>query len=71
MVYRYQSILNPIQFDDPSLTALGLAKLIAVEHGASLHLLRVVPKLRALGEPKSARTSIRQQRRKRERDFRR
>ena len=51
MVYPCQSILNPIQFDDPSLTALGVAKLIAVEHGASLHLLHVVPKLRALGEP--------------------
>jgi hypothetical protein len=29
MEYPYRSILNPIQFDDPSLLALGLAKQIA------------------------------------------
>lgn len=51
MAYPYRSILSPIQFDDPSLLALGLAKQIAAEHGATLHLLHVVPKLRAIGEP--------------------
>jgi len=51
MDYPYRSILNPIQFDDPSLLALGLAKQIATHHGATLHLLHVAPKLRAIGEP--------------------
>jgi universal stress protein A len=51
MAYPYRSILNPIQFDDPSLLALGLAKLVAADHGATLHLLHVVAKLRAIGEP--------------------
>jgi nucleotide-binding universal stress UspA family protein len=52
MAYPYRSILNPIQFDDdPSLLALGVAKQIAADHGALLHLLHVVPKLRAFGEP--------------------
>lgn len=51
MAYPYRSILNPIQFDDPSLLALGLAKLVAADHGATLHLLHVAAKLRAIGEP--------------------
>jgi len=51
MAYPYRSILCPIQFDDPSLVALGLARQIAMTHGATLHLLHVVPKLPALGEP--------------------
>jgi universal stress protein A len=51
MEYPYRSILNPIQFDDPSLLALGYAKQIAAQHGAILHLLHVAPKLRAIGEP--------------------
>ena len=51
MAYPYRSILNPIQFDDPSLLALGLAKQLAADHGATLHLLHVVPKFRAIGEP--------------------
>jgi universal stress protein A len=51
MEYPYRSILNPIQFDDPSLLALGLAKQIAANYGATLHLLHVTPKLRAIGEP--------------------
>lgn len=51
MTYPYRSILCPIQFDDPSLVALGLAKQIAGDHGAVLHLLHVVPKLYAFGEP--------------------
>lgn len=51
MAYPFRSILSPIQFDDPSLVALGLAKQIAMTHGATLHLLHVVPKLPAFGEP--------------------
>ncbi len=51
MFFPYRSILTPIQFDDPSLLALGFAKQIAVLHGATLHLLHVVPRLRAIGEP--------------------
>ncbi len=34
-----------------SMLALGVAKQIAAGHGAILHLLHVVPKLRAIGEP--------------------
>ncbi len=51
MAYPYLSILCPIQFDDPSLVALGMAKQIAMTHGATLHLLHVVPMLPAFGEP--------------------
>lgn len=51
MAYPYRSILSPIQFDDPSLLALGMAKQIAQRNGATLHLLHVAPKLPALGEP--------------------
>jgi nucleotide-binding universal stress UspA family protein len=50
MAYPYRSILNPIQFDDPSLLGLGLARQIAQRNGAMLHLLHVVPKLPAFGE---------------------
>jgi len=51
MAYPYHSILSPIEFDDPSLLALGLAKQIAAHHGATLHLLHVAPTLGAIGEP--------------------
>ncbi len=51
MFFPYRSILTPIQFDDPSLMTLGFAKRIAILYGATLHLLHVVPKLRAIGEP--------------------
>jgi nucleotide-binding universal stress UspA family protein len=51
MTYPYRSILNPIAFDDASLLALGLAKEIAVHHGATLHLLHVAPTVGAIGEP--------------------
>jgi nucleotide-binding universal stress UspA family protein len=49
-------ILCPIQFDDPSLLALGFAKRIAEDSGATLHLLHVVPMLPALGEPEVSTT---------------
>jgi universal stress protein A len=51
MAYPYRSILNPIQFDDPSLLALGYAKQLAMDSGATLHILHVVEKFPALGEP--------------------
>lgn len=51
MAYPYRSILSPIQFDDPSLVALGMAREIALTHRATLHLLHVVPMLQAFGEP--------------------
>ena len=51
MAYPYSSILNPIQFDDPSLLALGYAKQLAMDSGATLHILHVVEKFPALGEP--------------------
>jgi nucleotide-binding universal stress UspA family protein len=49
--YPYRSILSPIELDDPSLVALGIAQRIAADHGAMLHLLHVVPRLPAFGEP--------------------
>jgi universal stress protein A len=51
MAYPYRSILNPIQFDDPSLLALGYAKQLAMDSDATLHILHVVEKFPALGEP--------------------
>jgi universal stress protein A len=51
MAYPYRSILNPIQFDDPSLLALGYARQLAMDSGATLHILHVVEKFPALGEP--------------------
>ena len=43
MAYPFRVILNPIQFDDPSLLALGLAKRMAQDSGAALHLLHIIP----------------------------
>jgi len=51
MAYPYRSILSPIQFDDPTYLALGYAKRLAADSGATLHLLHVVEKYPALGEP--------------------
>jgi len=51
MTIPYRSILNPIDIEDPSLFALGVAKQLAAEHRATLHLLYVVPRFRAIGEP--------------------
>jgi nucleotide-binding universal stress UspA family protein len=50
MVYPYRSILVPIEFDDPSLIVLAMARQIA-DKRATLHLFHVVPKLPAFGEP--------------------
>ena len=51
MPYPFRAILSPIQFDDLSLPALGFAKSIAKDQGATLHLLHVVAMGSALGEP--------------------
>jgi len=51
MAYPYRSILSPIELDDPSLVALGVAQRIAADHEAMLHLLHVVRRLPAFGEP--------------------
>ena len=51
MAYPFRAILSPIQFDDLSLPALGFAKSIARDQGATLHLLHVVAVVSALGEP--------------------
>jgi nucleotide-binding universal stress UspA family protein len=51
MAYPFRAILSPIQFDDLSLPALGFAKSIAKDQGATLHLLHVVAVVSALGEP--------------------
>lgn len=51
MAYPYRSILSPIELDDPSLVALGVAQRIAADHGATLHLLHVVMTLPGFGEP--------------------
>lgn len=51
MAYPFRSILNPIQFDDPSMLALGLARQIAADYNATVHLLHVARKLRAINEP--------------------
>ncbi len=51
MAYPYHSILVPVQFDDPNFLALGYAKQVTKDSGAVLHLLHVVEKFPALGEP--------------------
>jgi universal stress protein A len=51
MGYPYRSILVPIQFDDPSLVVLEMAKQIATDKQATVHMLHVMPKLPAFGEP--------------------
>ena len=50
MTTAYRSILSPIDLDDASLFALGVAKQLAADHGATLHLLYVVPRVPAIGE---------------------
>ncbi|HZP46719.1 MAG TPA: universal stress protein [Candidatus Binataceae bacterium] len=47
----YRSILAPIQFDDPTFNALHYAERLARESDGTLHLLHVVEKYPALGEP--------------------
>src|SRR5215469_17097420 len=51
MAYPFRSILSPIELDDPSLVALGVAQRIAADHDATLHLLHIVTTLPGFGEP--------------------
>jgi nucleotide-binding universal stress UspA family protein len=51
MAYPFRAILSPIELDDPSSPALGLARSIAKDQGATLHLLYVVAMASAFGEP--------------------
>lgn len=51
MAYPYRSILTPIEFDDSSLVAVGLARQIATDKEATVHLLHVAQRLPAFGEP--------------------
>jgi universal stress protein A len=57
MPYPFRVILVPIQFDDPALVALGVAKKMAKDMGATIHLHHVVPILPAIGEAKIADTA--------------
>src|SRR5579859_7044713 len=50
MTYPYRAILTPIEFDDSSLVALDLAKQIATDNQATVHLLHVAQRLPAFGE---------------------
>lgn len=50
MPYRYRTILCPIDFDENSFAALRHAANLAVEMGATLHLLHVVPIIPTVGE---------------------
>lgn len=43
MTYLYRSILTPIQFDDPLLLALSIAKQTAVMHSTMLPVLTLSP----------------------------
>jgi len=43
MTYLYRSILTPIQFDDPLLLVLSIAKQITVMHSAMLPVLTLSP----------------------------
>jgi len=51
MAYPFRAILIPIELDDPSSPALGLARSIAKDQGATLHLLYVAAMASAFGEP--------------------
>jgi nucleotide-binding universal stress UspA family protein len=51
MAYPYRSILAPIELEDPSFVVLGFAQRIAADHQAVLHVLHVVARLPAFGEP--------------------
>jgi universal stress protein A len=51
MLYPIKKILSPIQFDEHSIAALGLAKDFAARNDATIYLLHVVPILPAIGEP--------------------
>ncbi|MGH7913111.1 MAG: universal stress protein, partial [Candidatus Binataceae bacterium] len=41
--YPYKKILCPIDFDDNSMAALAHARHLAIDMGATIHLLHVLP----------------------------
>lgn len=43
MGYPYKTILCPIDFDDNSMAALAHARRLAIDMGATLHLMHVLP----------------------------
>lgn len=51
MPYPLRNILAPIQFDDPEFFALRVARHFAIQNGAALWLLHVVPHAPAINEP--------------------
>jgi nucleotide-binding universal stress UspA family protein len=50
MLYPISKILSPLQFDEHSIAALGLARDFAERNNATIYLLHVVPILPAIGE---------------------
>jgi len=50
MGYPFKQILSPVQFDDNSIAALGIAKELAMTHGATVDVLYVVPIILVPGE---------------------
>lgn len=69
MPYPFRVVLVPMQFDDPANVALGVAKRIAQDQGATVHLLHVVPILPAIGEPRVAETAHAKSEEKAQRDL--
>ncbi|HTY53909.1 MAG TPA: universal stress protein [Candidatus Binataceae bacterium] len=50
MAYPFKQILSPVQFDENSLTALSVARDLALTHDATVHVLYVVPIILVPGE---------------------
>lgn len=50
MAYPFKHILSPVQFDDNSIAALGVAKELAMTHDATVNVLYVVPIILVPGE---------------------
>lgn len=50
MKYPYKTILCPMDFDDNSMAALAHARRLAIDMGATLHLLHVLPILPMLAD---------------------
>jgi len=50
MGYPYKIVLCPVDFDDNSMAALGHARRLAIDMGATIHLLHVLPILPMLAD---------------------
>lgn len=57
MAYPFRVILSPVDFDENSLAALNLARQMAMDHSAIIHVLHVVPSVLAPDEASAAYTS--------------